>query len=152
MFIYGTESFSKHLGYFGTPTTCPSCGNRYSMSYVRIRKWAHVDYIPLFPVKSVYFKMCPICTAGVEMKGKDAKAEMKTLERNSAQRLEYYGKHILKDKPKGIFKTDFSYEMWVRDCATGETVCIGNRLDYDKLKKMKKTRGIKKLPIEKVKD
>ncbi len=30
MFVSGTRKFTKHVGYYGQPETCPNCGKTYS--------------------------------------------------------------------------------------------------------------------------
>lgn len=142
--VYGTKVKTKFAGYFGEAQECPVCHKSYARSYVRIRHWAHVDYIPLFPTKTFYFKACPICGCGTEMKKAEAKAEMTT---PVSLNLEVYAKHILAKKPKGIMAADMSYELWVKDLATGEETCIETDVAKDTIKEAKKARGLKKLQI-----
>ncbi len=74
--VYGTHVFTKLAGYFGPREECPFCHRVYQKGYVKNSVWAHLEYIPLFPVKKTYFKMCPVCGRGLELKSKEAKAEM----------------------------------------------------------------------------
>lgn len=148
---YGTRTFSKFMGYFGPRQECENCHKTYKKSFVRFRSWAHIDYIPLFPTKTVYYKACPICGQGFEVHKKDAKVEMQNPGDAGAQELEPYAKHILANKPKGILKTDSSYEFWIRDKMTGEEICIDREITKDDVKNIKKARGYKKVPVEEVK-
>lgn len=145
--FYGTETFVKHAGYFGEPQECEVCHQVYQKSYVRVRRWAHLDYVPLFPTKTLYFRMCPICARGQELSKKDGKAEIKALNAVSNQKFEYYAKHILAEKKKGFLATDDSYEFWVKDVNSGAEFCIAKKITKDKVKAMKKGRGIKNLPV-----
>lgn len=141
--VYGTRVFVKEMGYVGARVECPVCSKNYKMSIVRFRKWAHLEYIPLFPVKTTYFKMCPICAHGQNMTGKDAKAELTSVNPQEYQKFEFYSKHIIANKPKGIMATDQSFEFWAKDLSTGEEICIGSNLTKDNIKEMKKERGLK---------
>lgn len=152
MYIYGTRSTTKLAGYFGPESTCPHCGKTYPKAYLKIGKYFHIDYIPLIPLKGNYFRMCPICGIGTELKSKEGKAEIAQLGPANAPKLSYYSRHILKDKPKGLLKADNSYEFWVRDEATGEETCISAKLSKSDLKDRKKARGIKNLPVYEVND
>lgn len=149
MIVYGTHVFTKHMGYYGKKEECPVCRKIYSKGYVRNMVWAHLEYIPLFPVKWNYFKMCPICGRGVEMKAKQAKAEMEGAE-NTNQKFEVYAKHILAKKPKKLMAADTSYEVWIKDLITGEETCIVSETCKDVVKDIKKERGLKKIEIKDV--
>ncbi|MCM1181963.1 MAG: hypothetical protein NC337_01145 [Roseburia sp.] len=147
--VYGTHVFTKMAGYYGPREECPVCGRSYKKGYVRIRRWAHVEYIPLFPVKTTYFKMCPICGRGVDLKKKEAKAEMAGSRDDGGQAFEAYAKHILANRPSGFMSTDNSYELWLKDLATGEEIRVASELTKKELKKMKKIRGYKQIPVVK---
>lgn len=147
MIMYGTKVFTKFKGYFGEREECACCHKTYKKSYVKFTTWFHIDEIPLFPVKSTYYKMCPICGDSIEMKGKYAKAEMVVTGEPETQQLETYAKHILANKPKGIMSVDNSYEFWVKDLSTGEEICVATGLTKDVVKRMKKERGLKNFKI-----
>lgn len=49
--VYGTHVFTKLTGYYGQREECPVCHRIYQKGYVRNTVWAHLEYIPLFPVK-----------------------------------------------------------------------------------------------------
>lgn len=147
MIVYGTRVFTKFKGYFGQREECPVCHKVYKKGYVRISEWAHLDYIPLFPIKKRYFRMCPVCGRGNELKSKEAKQEMIDMNGMSSQNLQLFAKHILADKSKGILSIDSSYEVWVKDLFTGEEICIATKLTKDDVKDIKKGRGVKKLEI-----
>lgn len=151
IFIYGVTHKTKHMGYFGPAEECPCCHKTYQKSFIRTNTWAHVDYVPLFPVKFRYVKACPVCGIGTELKAKEAKAEMAASAVPSTQRLEVYGKHILANKPSGMFKTDNSYEFWVKDLNSGEEVCVASSITKAAMKNMKKARGIKNMPVYDIK-
>lgn len=151
MIVYGTRVFTKLEGYFGNREECSVCHKTYQKGYVKNTVWAHLSYIPLFPIKKTYFKMCPICGNGMELKSKAAKAEMAAgAGIVSSQNLEVYAKHILAKKPKKFMETDTSYEVWVKDLSTGEEVCVASDLYKDAVKDIKKERGLKQLEIRDV--
>ncbi len=145
--VYGTHVFTKLTGYFGQREECPFCHRVYKKGYVRNSVWAHLEYIPLFPVKKTYFKMCPVCGRGVELKNKEAKAEMISAGEGERQEFEAYARHILAKKPKGIMSTDSSYEFWIKDMVSGEEILVASDITKDTVKRIKKSRGYKKVPI-----
>ena len=148
MIYYGTKTFSKLAGYFGPKQECQNCHRTYKKAFVKYSSWFHIDYIPLFPTKTIYFKACPICGAGYELRKQDAKTEMQNP--GEPQNFEPYAKHILANKPKGILKQDNSYEFWLKDTITGEEICIGSEISKEDIKNLKKERGFKKVPIQNV--
>lgn len=152
IFIYGTKVFTKAMGYYGPAEECPNCHKVYSKSFVRAKTWAHLDYVPLFPVKTRFFQECPICGLGQEMKSKEAKAQMLSLGAAQGQSLSFFARHLVKNKPKGLLATDNTYELWVKDEVTGQELCLGTQLTKDDIKRRKKNRAIKNLPIFDVKD
>lgn len=90
---------------------------------------------------------CPVCGRGVELKNKEAKAEMAVGSDGQRQEFEAYVKHILSNKPTGMFSTDNSYEFWIKDLVSGEEIRVASQITKDEVKKMKKGRGYKKVPI-----
>ena len=147
---YGTRTFSKHMGYFGPKQECQNCHRTYQKAIVRFKSWFHIDYIPLIPTKTQYFKSCPICGAGFELRKQDAKTEMQTPGDGTVQTLEPHAKHILANKPKGLLASDNSYELWMKDGNSGEDICIASEISKEDIKRFKKERGWKKVPMEKV--
>ncbi len=147
---YGTRTFSKHMGYFGPVQECVNCHRSYKKAFVKFNSWFHIDYIPLVPTKTVYFKACPVCGHGVELKSKEAKAEMVNGPDDGSQVLTPHIKHVLANKPKGILKADTSYELWLKDEVSGEDILVASGIDTEDIKRFKKERGYKKVPVEKI--
>lgn len=145
--VYGTHIFTKLAGYYGQREECPICHRVYKKGYVRNTTWAHLEYIPLFPIKKTYYKMCPACGRGIELKNKEAKAEMQNANDTSRQEFEAYAKHILAKKPTGIMSVDTSYEFWIKDLVSGEEFLLDTDLTKDQVKNIKKNMGFKKVPI-----
>ena len=54
--FYGTKTFTKFVGYFGEKEECEACHKTYKKAYVRNKVWAHLNDIPLFPMKTFYNK------------------------------------------------------------------------------------------------
>lgn len=144
--VYGTHVFTKLAGYFGPKEECPFCQKTYQKGYVKNTIWAHLEYIPLFPVKIKYFKMCPVCGRGVELKNKEAKAEMSSGD-GCCQELQPYAKHITANKPAGLMSKDNSYQFWIKDALSGEEMLVASELTRKDLKQIKKARGYKKFPL-----
>lgn len=151
MIVYGTRVFVKKMGYVGGHVECSVCTKYYKMLMIRYRKWAHLEYLPLFPVKTTYFKMCPVCGYGYELKKDVAKGEISSINPQETQNFDYYAKHIVANKPKGIMSVDQSYEFWAKDMVSGEEICVAASITKEDVKKMKKERGAKKVPIIDVK-
>ena len=143
--IYGTKTFTKFEGYYGDIKECESCSKAYKKAYVKYTTWAHLNEIPLFPIKKSYNVICPICGHGYSLKGKDAKMEMNNKDDN--QNIKIYAKHILSKKPKKILDPDMSYELYAKDLVSGEETLIATNISKDVVKSFKKDRGIKKLEI-----
>ncbi|MBQ1411338.1 MAG: hypothetical protein IIY94_08700 [Oscillospiraceae bacterium] len=147
MYVYGTKVFTKCIGSYGQEESCPACGKRYKQSFVRCSKWAHLDYIPIFPMKKTYEKICPICGHGVTLTNKEAKAEMAASQKDESQHIEIYAKHILAKKPKKLMEADQSYEIWARDLNTNEETRLAFDVSKEIVKETKKARGLKKINI-----
>ena len=148
-FVYGTKVFTKLLGYFGPNQECTNCHRTYKRAIVRYSSWFHFDYIPIFPTKTQFVKMCPICGAGFELRKADAKQEMQA-GNDGFPGFEPHAKHIMANKPKGLLATDNSYELWLKDLSNGEEICIGSEITKEDIKILKRERGYKKVPIEKI--
>ena len=147
---YGTRTFSKHVGYFGPVQECENCHRAYKKAFVKFSSWFHIDYIPLIPTKTVYFKACPVCGRGFELRKKDAKMEMQNGGNDGTQVLTPHAKHILANKPKGLLATDSSFELWLKDEASGEDILIASEITKEDIKNFKKERGWKKVPMENI--
>lgn len=146
LIVYGTHVFTKFKGYYGRREECPICHKVYSKGYVHYMKWAHIEFIPIFPVKNRYIKMCPICGNGIELKSKQAKEEMNSLE-SITQNFEVYAKRINIINPQTGRATNTIFEVWVRDLSNGEETCIASDTSQKIVKTVKKARGLKNIQI-----
>ncbi len=144
--VYGTKVFTKALGYYGEKQQCPNCQRVYSKSLVAYKKWAHLEYIPIFPVKTTYYHMCPICSQGYEVDKATAK-NMLAGQPVTDQNITMFAKHFRARKPKGLLTADTSYELWVKDLMTNEEICIAANISKDHIKQEEKTRGFGKVAI-----
>ena len=147
LYVYGTHVFTKFMGYFGQIEECEQCHKKYKKQLVRVKKWAHLDYIPIFPCGTSYIYACPVCGLHKELKKADAKAIMDTSSDPHQQNIQTYAKHVAAKKPQKKMAIDNSYELWVRDLITGEDSCVRVDLTKNDLKNEKKARGLKDLPI-----
>lgn len=144
-YYYGVKVFTHFKGYFGDKEECPNCHKVYSKAFIKAKSWAHFDYIPIFPIRTRYYKMCPVCGFNHEMKTKEAKPQM--INKNENQDIKIYAKHILHNKPTKRFETDTSYELWFKDNTTNEEICISTNLTKENIKNIKRDRGLKKIDI-----
>ena len=60
MIIYGTNS--KQLAQEILATTCPNCGSQDSIYMYVFQKYAHVFWIPFFPMKKIGISQCTRCS------------------------------------------------------------------------------------------
>ncbi|MCL2036689.1 MAG: zinc-ribbon domain-containing protein [Oscillospiraceae bacterium] len=72
--IWGTKGFTKIMGYT-SETTCNHCNNRNAFQIMRVMTWFTLFWIPLFPVSSRYFIVCPICSNNAKIKKHEALAQ-----------------------------------------------------------------------------
>lgn len=66
MIVYGLRS--SHLQSFDTPVPCPGCGQRNRTVVSVFGRYAHVYWIPLFPVGKTAVAICTYCKANYENK------------------------------------------------------------------------------------
>ncbi len=134
------------MGYLGQEESCGACGRTYKKALMKYTSWFHIYYIPLIPYKKTYFNMCPICGAGYDVDKNTAKSLIQAGGVGHPG-FEVFAKHILANKQKGLFKADTSYELWVKDLATGEEICIEQNIEKERVNEVKRVRGLKKVPI-----
>ncbi|MBC8151603.1 MAG: zinc-ribbon domain-containing protein [Bacteroidetes bacterium] len=79
MVIYGMRS--SHLESFDARTTCTSCGQRDKTVVSIFGRYAHIFWIPLFPIGKTAVTYCEHCKASFENKdfAPDLKADIKTM-------------------------------------------------------------------------
>lgn len=143
---YGTKTYSKFKGYYGEKEECEHCHRVYEKAFVKNTSWFYIDFIPLFPIRKRFLKICPICGDGVELKSKDAREEMR-VQGSGTQNIKLYAKHIFANKPKKFTEADTSYELWAKDMNTNEEFCVLSNTDKGICKGENKRRGLKKLEI-----
>ncbi|MDE6421167.1 MAG: hypothetical protein K2K87_11685, partial [Lachnospiraceae bacterium] len=69
----------------------------------------------------------------MELKNKEAKAEMAVGDYGYRQAFEPYAKHVLAKKPTGFMSTDNSYEFWIKDLMTGEEILVASDITKDQV-------------------
>ena len=138
VYYYGVESFKKVYGPKGEVKECAYCHRAYQETYVKFRKWGHLDYIPLIPLGSDYYHFCPICFYG----DKFIKGEKKQ------------AKKIVKDKsapvtflvPRGVHhKAEKTWDLLIDDKVSGQTFPIQMGMTKSDYKALKKNRFYKKI-------
>jgi len=73
--IWGTHTYKKLLG-TAQMVNCGHCSNVVPFQIVRARTWFTLFWIPLIPLSTKYFIVCPICGSGVQVKKDQAFAEL----------------------------------------------------------------------------
>lgn len=87
MVFYGTNSSTISKGQVRN-VKCPHCENEVTMSYTVFGKYAHIYWIPFFPVGKVKILECNSCKATYDLKDLDQKTKDKfklELDRNPAK-------------------------------------------------------------------
>ncbi len=64
-FIMGVSNKTKE--YHQKVYNCGRCNNTVEFSYVRLRKYFTLFFIPLIPISTKYLLVCPICSANMEL-------------------------------------------------------------------------------------
>jgi len=77
--IWGTHTYKKLIGAAKT-VNCGHCNNVVTFQILRARTWFTLFWIPIFPVSSKYFILCPICGSGIQVKKDQALAEVTSTE------------------------------------------------------------------------
>jgi len=65
--VWGTRGFEKDLGDTNITGTCSHCNNEVTMRAKKIGRKFTLFWIPLFPVKTAHYILCPICSAGKQV-------------------------------------------------------------------------------------
>lgn len=135
-FVYGVRSFKKVYGPKGQPEACPFCHKVYQETYVKFRKYGHLDYIPLIPMGSDIYHFCPVCFYGDKF-DKQGKKEAKA---------------VIKDQtpattnliPRGIHHVSAkTWDLVLQDQTTNEVIPIKTGINKGEYKKLKKDRFYK---------
>lgn len=134
--VYGTHHFNKNKGIYDQKTPC-SCGKVYSKIYIKQNRWFHIDYIPLIPLGSKYYAICPFCADGREITNKVAKQRIAA--GPAPADITLYARHIASVK---------RYELRAREIATGEDMFLAGDLKKGELKEQLKSRGMKLKDVE----
>lgn len=150
LIVWGTHVFTKLVGYSGDRSACRHCNLGYMKRIVKEYRWAHFEYIPLFPVGSKYHIICPVCGNRFTVDFEDMIRDFEPLKSNPQPDIEIYAKHILAKKPDGVFKADHSYELWARDLNNGNEIRVGGDLTKQNVNNFKKNLGYKKIEIKEV--
>jgi hypothetical protein len=70
--IWGTKGFEVNLGYTNISTSCPHCNNEVTLLAKKMGRKFTLFWIPLFPIESSYYILCPICSAGKKVSRAEA--------------------------------------------------------------------------------
>lgn len=73
MIIFGFKGKTKDRGE-AVPATCPRCHNQTFFHYASRQRWFSLFFIPVIPVSSKHFIVCPVCSFAVPL---DAEAQQR---------------------------------------------------------------------------
>ena len=137
MIIYGIKVFIKNLGFCGPITLCPSCQVQYKKWLVREKKWLHIMFIPLFPIKTEYKIVCPMCCRTDVITKAVAKQYMAQPDMNGQNVQMSFYHHVGNNQ---------GYEIWVKDVNNNIDRCILNNATKYQINNFKKNMGFKNYP------
>lgn len=138
IFYYGVQHFRKNKGCYGQPAAC-SCGHTYPREIIKDSKWGHFDYIPLIPMGTDYYSVCPVCMNGYKA-DKQQKQELKQLLSQTPANV-HFTPHMVTYADKKTF------DFYLQDDATGEKIRILQGVSKYEVKEEYKSRLIKKKEI-----
>lgn len=138
IYYYGVQHFRKNKGCYGQPVAC-NCGHTYPREIIRDSKWGHFDYIPLIPMGTDYYSVCPVCMNGFKA-DKEQKKEIKQLLAQAPSNV-HFTPHMVSYADKKTF------DFYLQDDATGEKIRILQGVSKYEVKEEYKSRLIKKKDI-----
>ena len=141
MIIYGIKEFIKNLGFYGPATMCDGCQTQYKKWIVRTKKWMHIMFIPLFPIKTEYKLVCPMCCKMDALDKKVAKQYLAQPDMNGQNIQIAFYHHVGNDQ---------GYEVWVTDYNTNIQKCVMANLNKYQLNNVKRNLGFKNYPTTEI--
>jgi hypothetical protein len=67
MIIFGIRGGKRKDHGAALPVTCPNCNNQTFYRYLTVSKWFTLFFIPVIPISSKHYLMCPVCTRATEL-------------------------------------------------------------------------------------
>jgi zinc ribbon protein len=67
MIIFGIRGGKRNDHGPALPVTCPNCNNQTFYRYLTVTKWFTLFFIPVVPISSKHYLMCPVCTRATEL-------------------------------------------------------------------------------------
>jgi hypothetical protein len=67
MIIFGIRGGKRNDHGPAIPVVCPNCNNQTYYHYLTVTKWFTLFFIPVLPISSKHYLMCPICTRSTEL-------------------------------------------------------------------------------------
>lgn len=136
MIYYGVESFKKVLGPVGPVRECSYCHKSYQETYVKFRKFGHIDFIPLLPLGVDICHFCPVCFQGGKFEKQDKK--------EAKQVIKAKGPVTTNLVPKVIHHSaEKTYDLILEDKNSGETFPLGSAMKKSEAKSLCKNRFYK---------
>ncbi|MBR5040461.1 MAG: hypothetical protein IKX68_05050 [Clostridiales bacterium] len=137
-FVYGVRSFKKVYGPKGQPQACPFCHKEYQETYVKFRKYWHLDYIPLIPLGSDIYHFCPVCFYGDKFDKQGEKAAKALIKDTTPPTT-----HLI---PRGVHHTaEKTWDLVVQDQISGEVFPVKTGMKKGEYKQLKKDRFYKNI-------
>lgn len=137
VYVYGVHHFRKMKGHIGGAVTCPDCKTTYQRQVIRDAKWGHFDYIPLIPLGTDYYVVCPVCYAG-ELATKDRKKEIKSLLAQNTPAYQKLTPHLI------CHADGKTYDLILQDDVSGQRYVVETDATKAQIKKVCKDRFYKK--------
>ena len=67
MIIFGIRGGKRKDHGAALPMTCPNCGNATFYRYLTVTTWFSLFFVPVIPVSSKHYLMCPVCTRAIPL-------------------------------------------------------------------------------------
>ena len=72
LILFGTKRTNKELGDSYSMYKCTHCDNERPLKVIKNRLWFTLFFIPVIPLSTKYYCVCPICNFGSKVKKQEA--------------------------------------------------------------------------------
>jgi hypothetical protein len=67
MIIFGIRGGKRKDHGAALPLVCPNCNNQTFYRYLTVTKWFTLFFVPVVPISSKHYLMCPVCTRAIQL-------------------------------------------------------------------------------------
>lgn len=67
MIIFGIRGGKRKDHGAALPVVCPNCNNQTFYRYLTVTNWFTLFFVPVVPIWSKHFLMCPVCTRAIQL-------------------------------------------------------------------------------------